>query len=658
MIKIIITFLLLSSSLYAQSQGTWVSGGGGDTTGIVHNAIRIKGVYVTLIPPTDNFILKYDSAGDSLLFEVDDTGSGGQWTDFGTFLKPIDDADVALHLGDTADNDSLIIAIDGSGNITFTTTTGNIIWTTGNTGNDAFQLPASSVSSTEILNATIQGEDFQTGAIDSIGKLGDGLWNSAAVATFASGADTVLFRDATNGNIVKGVISTGGGSIDSVFTSITVDSIENRTNVSTTSIIVTDSIRFQDHAVFTTSDLDTFIIALDGVSATNSFTAGTRFFLYMDGATEIFAIDTTGALVAGSISTSFGAIDVGGSAIAGGSFDASDGNIANVGQLDVDTIIGDGATLVFGDDSETIQVNSSDWDISTTGAMTGFSFDANGTGNSLSNVDLTADITGTLPIANGGTNATTLDDIIGGTAITVTAGANTVIAGNATIAVTAGGIGTTEIGTDGVSADELNATGVEAELEAVLDLPELQGLLISTQVDSVGGNGIVTHTQLAEYDTIMVELNAAAWDTTSSTGKATSLAFNSSTGFAEGYWSFAASTADSLIISFDLPDFFSSFVRIQVVIEGEDTTADTLFLHGEGFADDENHALDVALASAAATFEFDTVTANNDLNETEDFSIVGTYAAGDHMHFLLRRAATDQGITRFISMKVYVLRTL
>ena len=59
--------------------------------------------------------------------------------------------------------------------------------------------------------------------------------------------------------------------------------------------------------------------------------------------------------------------------------------------------------------------------------------------------------------------------------------------------IVSGDIGTTQIGTDGVSADELNATGVEAELEAVLDLPELQGLLLSIQVDSVGGNGIVTN---------------------------------------------------------------------------------------------------------------------------------------------------------------------
>lgn len=39
-----------------------------------------------------------------------------------------------------------------------------------------------------------------------------------------------------------------------------------------------------------------------------------------------------------------------------------------------------------------------------------------------------------------------------------------------------------DLATDSVSADELNATGVEAELEAVLDLPELQGQIADAQI--------------------------------------------------------------------------------------------------------------------------------------------------------------------------------
>jgi hypothetical protein len=39
-----------------------------------------------------------------------------------------------------------------------------------------------------------------------------------------------------------------------------------------------------------------------------------------------------------------------------------------------------------------------------------------------------------------------------------------------------------DLGTDSVSADELNATGVESELEAVLDLQDLQGAVVDSQV--------------------------------------------------------------------------------------------------------------------------------------------------------------------------------
>lgn len=45
-----------------------------------------------------------------------------------------------------------------------------------------------------------------------------------------------------------------------------------------------------------------------------------------------------------------------------------------------------------------------------------------------------------------------------------------------------GSITADDLGTDSVSADELNATGVETELEAVLDLPDLQGILTDGQI--------------------------------------------------------------------------------------------------------------------------------------------------------------------------------
>ena len=63
----------------------------------------------------------------------------------------------------------------------------------------------------------------------------------------------------------------------------------------------------------------------------------------------------------------------------------------------------------------------------------------------------------TLPEANGGTGDTDLDDIIGGTGITVTNGANTIIAGNATVAITAQSIGRTEVdSSDGLTVTHLH----------------------------------------------------------------------------------------------------------------------------------------------------------------------------------------------------------
>ena len=60
---------------------------------------------------------------------------------------------------------------------------------------------------------------------------------------------------------------------------------------------------------------------------------------------------TTGALDAGSITSGFGNIDVGSSSIAAGSFDASDGNITNVGSISLDAIIADGTSITIGTDT-------------------------------------------------------------------------------------------------------------------------------------------------------------------------------------------------------------------------------------------------------------------------------------------------------------------
>ena len=58
------------------------------------------------------------------------------------------------------------------------------------------------------------------------------------------------------------------------------------------------------------------------------------------------AITVTGALNTGSITSGFTSIDVGAGAIAGGSFDASEGNIANVGDVQLDSLTADDGTTI------------------------------------------------------------------------------------------------------------------------------------------------------------------------------------------------------------------------------------------------------------------------------------------------------------------------
>ena len=79
-------------------------------------------------------------------------------------------------------------------------------------------------------------------------------------------------------------------------------------------------------------------------------------------------------------------------------------------------------------------------------------------------------------------------------------------------------IGASELETDSVSADELNATGVETELEAVLDLDALQGSVTDSQVpntitidsaSSVEGTdlGTLTDGKICTYDLTNTELD-------------------------------------------------------------------------------------------------------------------------------------------------------
>jgi hypothetical protein len=87
----------------------------------------------------------------------------------------------------------------------------------------------------------------------------------------------------------------------------------------------------------------------------------------------------------GEINTDGGVTAGGALSAASGSF--GDGNVTNVGQIDVDLVDADGATITIGDNDETVVINSSDWDISATGVITNVALDADGAGNSITNIE-------------------------------------------------------------------------------------------------------------------------------------------------------------------------------------------------------------------------------------------------------------------------------
>ncbi len=126
--------------------------------------------------------------------------------------------------------------------------------------------------------------------------------------------------------------------------------------------------------------------ALGGNSGT---TAGTDFLGTTDAKDLVIKTNNSEAVrITSSGTLTASTVDINGGAIDGATVGAA---TASTGAFT--TLSSTGATTL-GDNSGTVQVNSSDWDISTTGAITGAAFDANGTGNSLSNVDgadLTAD---------------------------------------------------------------------------------------------------------------------------------------------------------------------------------------------------------------------------------------------------------------------------
>lgn len=342
----------------------------------------------------------------------------------------------------------------------------------------ASEIATSGVATAELLNGTIINEDVGAAAAIAYSKLnladsivtGDITNGTIANADIADGAsvaysklnlaNSIVTGDITDGTIANGDIS-GSAAIAysklNLASSIVTGDITNGTI--TGSDLANDVILAGD---FTVSGGDLYITP-EATSA--STTEGTVYYDSDDDNLYVYAnggwVDLT-AGAAGAVTlddaynTSAGASTV---LVDAGNLTLRSGAASSLGDIIVDlnstgdflikdanvtyASFGDDETIVLGNNAGTIAINSNDWDIDATGAITGASFDANGSGNSITNIE-SADIAA---------DTITTDDVA---ADTIAAGD---IASNAvdSAEINANAVGTSEIADGTVAGGDLAA---------------------------------------------------------------------------------------------------------------------------------------------------------------------------------------------------------
>jgi hypothetical protein len=172
----------------------------------------------------------------------------------------------------------------------------------------------------------------------------------------------------------------------------------------------------------------------------------------------------------------------------------ADADVAGKGQLWVDTATPN--VFMFTDDAGTdFQISGAAVTASSTTTFTNKTIDANATGNSITNIDLTADVINDLPVAEGGTGASTLTD--GG-----------VLLGSGTSAVTAMAVlADSEMIVGDGTTDPVAESGTTLRTSIGVgtgDSPTFTGLTLSADLDMGGANaddvGVIFLKEQAEAD--------------------------------------------------------------------------------------------------------------------------------------------------------------
>lgn len=198
-------------------------------------------------------------------------------------------------------------------------------------------------------------------------------------------------------------------------TTVTV-SMASITDTAFTSLTTNDYLKFNGsnwvNTTISASDLPT---AIDAVNIADGSVSNTEF-QYLDGVTSAIQTQMDTKITASSTDTLTNkTIDADGTGNVITNIGSSEVKSEMItGQTEVVALAGDSILISDADDSGNLKRDTIDGllDIydAKTSTLTNKTFDANGTGNSLSNVDLTADVINDLPVTEGGTGVSTLTD--------------------------------------------------------------------------------------------------------------------------------------------------------------------------------------------------------------------------------------------------------
>ena len=354
---------LLSPVIHTSSQSTITNGPAGNTTGTEGQIFYNEHAKALFFRDDSAWRPIGDISGVTAGVGLSGGGTGGAVTltvDFSEF------SDVTPANGDK------LATLDSDGSTEQLTTIASLATLFAGSGLTA----TNSVIAVDTLNQNTTGS---AGSVTNLGTMNTGDVTSGGTnnRTLTIGNDKVTYGKMQNvsaTNKVLGRINSGAGNVEEltgahIISIIGLGNVDNKSSATIRGEIVSGNI--PNNAADTTGNaatvttnanltghitssgnaavLGSFTVAQLSTALSNASISGNN--TGDETKTTINALDITevGTLASGAISSGFGNIDVGGSSIAAGSFDASDGNINNVGTITLDSISAAATNIKIGD---------------------------------------------------------------------------------------------------------------------------------------------------------------------------------------------------------------------------------------------------------------------------------------------------------------------